>query len=47
MKKIIHFIYRNVVHSSTPVTDIATGRREIATHTEVFGIVVKTIYKAI
>ena len=47
MKKLMHIIYRTVAHRSNPVTDIATGRKEIATHTELFGIVIKTTYKAI
>lgn len=47
MKKLIHLIYRTVVHRSTPVTDVATGRKEIAEHTEMFGFIIKTTYKPI
>ena len=47
MKNLIHFIYRTVAHKSNPVTDIATGRKEIATHTELFGVVTKITYKPI
>ncbi len=45
MKKFIHKIYRRVVCKSNPVTDVATGRKEIATYTELFGFIIKTTYK--
>jgi len=47
VKKIFHFIYRKVVHESTPVVDVVTKRKEIATHVELFGFVVNRSYKAI
>jgi len=43
--KLLHYFYCRVVHASKPVIDAATGRKEIATHTELFGFVVKTTYK--
>lgn len=45
MKKLIHFIYRTVAHQSTPVTDVATGKREIAVTSEFFGHVINIKYK--
>ncbi len=45
MKKLLHAIYRRVVCQSTPVTDLATGRKEIATYTEVLGFITKVTYK--
>lgn len=47
MKKLLHAIYRRVVCQSSPVTDVATGRKEIATYTEVLGFVINTTYKPI
>ena len=47
MKKILHAIYRRVVCQSCPVTDAATGRKEIATYTEVLGFVISVTYKSV
>lgn len=47
MKKLLRSIYRRVVCKSNPVTDVTTGKKEIATYIELFGVVIKTIYKAI
>lgn len=45
MKKLLLKIYRNVVCESNPVTDVTTGKKEIATYTEICGIVTKINYK--
>lgn len=47
MKKLFKAIYRRVVCKSNPVTDLKTGKTEIATYIELFGVVIKTTYKAI
>lgn len=47
MKKLLRPIYRRVVCKSNPVTDVTTGKKEIATYIELFGVVIKTTYKAI
>lgn len=45
MKKFTRLIYCTVVHLSTPVVDVATNKKEIVTHTELFGFVIKRTYK--
>jgi hypothetical protein len=43
MKKIAHLFYRTVTHLSNPVTDVNTNKKEIVTHVELLGFVIKRI----
>lgn len=47
MKKILHLFYCSVTHLSNPVTDVATNKKEIVTHIELLGFVIKRIYKPV
>lgn len=45
MKKLLTAIFCKTIHESTPVEDIKTHKKEIATTYQVFGIPYKITYK--